>query len=118
MGFRTPVHVVGKLCKRLTRRPGHSEAKTKPTEPAEIPVKTDAQAPSPVEDDNTRTRTEPANLDNLPTELLLAIAKAVSRGWKPQLQLLAAMVQLNRKLATMLLPETRQIFLRLVRSPH
>lgn len=110
MGFRTLVHVVGKLCKRLTRRRAQSEPKTKPTGPPETTVKPDAQVASPAEDDDTRTCTEPANLDNLPTELLLAIVSAVSRGWKPRLQLLAAMAQVNRKLASTLLPEARRTF--------
>lgn len=55
----------------------------------------------------------PARLRNPPTsttDLLLAIVLAVDERWKPQLQLLAALVQVNRKLATMLVPEARRTF--------
>ena len=110
MGFRELIYVVGKLCRGLTRRRAQSELKTTPTEPAETTVKTDAQAPSPAVDDNTRTPTEAANLDNLPTELLLAIVSAASQGWRPRLRLLATMAQVNRRLAIVLLPEARRTF--------
>ena len=107
MGFRELMYVVGKLCKRLTRRRAQSELQTKPIEPAETRVK---QVASPAYDDNTRTPTEAANLNSLPTELLLAIVSAVDEGLEPRLRLLAAMVQVNRKLATMLMPEARRTF--------
>lgn len=111
MGFRTLVHAVGKLCKRLTRRRSPPEPKTDANEPAETMVKPqDAQIASPAEEDGTHTRTNSPNLDSLPTELLLAIVSAVHKGWKPQLRLLAALVQVNRKLATMLVPEARRTF--------
>lgn len=111
MGFRELVHIVGKLCKRLTRRRAHFEPTTKPTEPAEMTtIKTDVQFASPAKDDNTRTPTKGVNLDNLPTELLLAIVSAASQGWRPRLRLLATMAQVNRRLAIVLLPEARRTF--------
>ncbi|GAA5952565.1 hypothetical protein JCM8115_003637 [Rhodotorula mucilaginosa] len=111
MGFRELVHIVGKLCKRLTRRRAHFEPTTKPTEPAEMTtIKTDVQFAPPAKDDNTRTPTKGVNLDNLPTELLLAIVSAASQGWRPRLRLLATMAQVNRRLAIVLLPEARRTF--------
>lgn len=79
------------------------------TGPTESAGEIDAPVTSAAERDS-RARPTAANLDNLPTELLLAIPKAFSESWDDEVQILASMAQLNRRLATMLSPETRRTF--------